>query len=140
MNKTVFEKVISGEFEGSFVYKDTICAVFMDLNPLNPGHVLVVPLKPVERLTSLDSKVAGHLFEIAQKVLKAIEMSGIKIDGANVFLSDGEIAGQEVPHVHLHVVPRFNGDGMRVSFGKPFRREDRKELNRIAGIIASAMS
>lgn len=139
MNKTVFEKVISGEFEGSFVYKDAICAVFMDLNPLNPGHVLVVPLKPVERLTSLDSKVAGHLFEIAQKVLKAIEMSGIKIDGANVFLSDGEVAGQEVPHVHLHVVPRFTGDGMRVSFGKPFQREDRQELDRIASIIASAM-
>lgn len=139
MTKTIFERVLSGEYEGSFVYRDATCAAFMDLNPLNPGHVLVVPIEPVERLSLLDSKVGVHLFEIAQRILRAIETSGLKIEGANIFLSDGEVAGQEVPHVHLHVVPRFNGDGIKVSFGKPFRREDRQELNRVAAMIARAM-
>lgn len=137
MAKTVFEKVISGELDGSFVYKDDICVAFMDLNPLNPGHVLVVPKEPIERLTSLDSAAASHLFKVAQKILKAIEGSSLKHEGANIFLSDGKVAGQEVPHVHLHVVPRFSDDGMTVSFGKLFRKESREELNRVAAMISN---
>lgn len=139
MAKTVFEKVISGEFDGSFVYKDEVCVAFMDLNPLNPGHVLVVPREPVERFSLLNSNIAIHLFEIAQKILKAIEASSLRSEGANIFLSDGEIAGQEVPHVHLHIVPRFSGDGMRISFGKTLRAESREELNRVAAIITTSI-
>lgn len=135
---TVFERVISGEFEGSFVYRDEICVAFMDLNPLNPGHTLIVPKEPVDRLSSLNPKTAAHLFEVAQKILEAMEKSTLKIEGANIFLSDGEVAGQEVPHVHLHVVPRFKGDGIKVTFGKAFRQENREELNRIAALISSA--
>ncbi len=112
----------------------------MDLNPINPGHLLVVPIKPIERLTSLDSKIASHLFEIAQKILKAIEISELKIEGANIFISDGEVSGQEVPHIHLHIIPRFKGDKIKISFGKPFKRESRQELNRIAAIISDAIS
>ncbi|MNS90641.1 HIT-like protein [compost metagenome] len=137
MSKTIFEKVISGQFEGSFVYKDETCVAFMDLNPLNEGHVLIAPIEPVARLTDLNPKTAAHLFVIAQKVLKAIEQSEIKCEGANIFMSDGEIAGQEVPHVHLHVVPRFSNDGIRISFGKSFCRAERTELNRIAALLAS---
>ena len=109
MTTTIFEKIINGESEGSFVYKDSICVAFMDLNPINPGHILVVPIKPIARLTSLDSKISSHLFMIAQKILKAIEISELKIEGANIFISDGEVAGQEVPHIHLHIIPRFKG-------------------------------
>jgi histidine triad (HIT) family protein len=139
MAMTVFEKVISCQFEGSFVYKDEICVAFMDLNPLNDGHVLIVPIKPIARLTEMDSNTAAHLFVIAQKILKAIELSALKCEGANIFLSDGEIAGQEVPHVHLHVVPRFSDDGIKISFGKPFRRADRADLNRIASILTASI-
>lgn len=139
MAKTVFEKVILGEIEGSFVYKDEMCAAFMDLNPLNPGHVLVVPREPVERLSSLYPKIAAHLFEVAQKILIAIEGTNLKSEGANIFLADGEVAGQEVPHVHLHIVPRFTGDGMKVSFGKSFRQENREELDRLAALISAVV-
>ena len=134
-----FEKVISGEFEGSFVYKDDLCVACMDLNPLNEGHVLVVPRNAVARLCDLDPEMAAHLFIVAKKILKAIESSGLKCEGANVFLSDGEVAGQEVPHFHLHIVPRFSGDGIKISFAKPFQRAERAELNRIADIIASSI-
>ncbi len=139
MPKTVFEKIIDGEFEGSFVFKDEFCVAFMDLNPLNDGHVLVVPRQPVVRLTDLDSKIAAHIFVIAQKILQAIEKSEIKCDGANIFLSDGEIAGQEVPHLHLNVVPRFADDGLRVSFGKQYRRAERSDLDRISALLVSSM-
>lgn len=139
MGKTVFEKVISGEFEGSFMHRDDLCVAFMDLNPLNTGHVLVVPRDPVSRLSQLDPKTAAHLFAIAQRVLKAIEKSEIRCQGANLFMSDGEIAGQEVPHVHLHIVPRFEGDRMRMSFGKTIREESRAELDRVARLISDAL-
>lgn len=59
-------------------------------------------------------------------------------EGANIFLSDGEVAGQEVPHVHLHIVPRFKGDGISLSFGRPFERPGRNELNQIAAKMASS--
>ncbi len=136
MVATLFEKVINGEFEGSFVFKDDTCAAFMDLNPLSEGHVLVVPRSPVERLANLEPEVAAHLFRVAQRILRAIEASGIPCEGANLFLSDGKIAGQEVPHVHLHIVPRHSGDGISVSFGKAYQRSDRAKLNAIAGQIA----
>lgn len=136
MARTVFEKIISGELEGSFVYQDQTCVAFMDLNPLNSGHVLVVPREPVERLSSLNPKTAMNLFEVAQRILKAIEKSNLQSEGANLFLSDGEVAGQEVPHVHLHIVPRFLEDGIKISFGKSFRRESRAELDRVAAEIS----
>ncbi len=136
---TIFEKIIGGGLEGSFVYQDDICVVFMDLNPLNPGHLLVVPRKPVARLTALLPNTAAHLFEVAQKMVNAIGNSSLKSDGVNIFLADGEIAGQEVPHVHLHIVPRFAGDGIKVSFGKSFRQESRAELNRVAALISDAI-
>lgn len=139
MPRTVFEKIVTGEFEGSFVFKDELCVGFMDLNALNDGHILIVPRVAVARLTDLDPNVAAHLFKIAQKILKAIETSEIKCDGANLFMSDGEIAGQEVPHVHLHIVPRFIGDGIKISFGKAFQRADRSELNRIAAKIVALL-
>lgn len=109
----------------------------MDLHPLNQGHVLVVPIDPVERLSKLDPELAGHLFKVAQKILKAIGKSDIKIEGANIFLSDGEVAEQEVPHIHLHIVPRYESDGIEISFGKQLRQESRQVLNRIAALIAA---
>ncbi|MGZ3768678.1 MAG: HIT family protein [Bdellovibrio sp.] len=140
MSQTVFEKVISGEYEGSFVYKDEVCVAFMDLHPLNDGHVLVVPRKPVEKLTSLDAETATHIFAVAQRILKAIENSGIKTEGANLFLSDGEAAGQDVPHIHLHIVPRYSGDRIQISFGKEVTKASRNNLNQVAEKICAALN
>lgn len=134
---TTFEKIIAGELDGSFVYKDDTCVVFLDLHPLNPGHLLIVPRVPVARLQDLNGTTAAHLFLVAQRMLKALEASGLNYEGANIFLSDGEVAGQEVAHVHLHVLPRFAEDGIRISFGKSLQKADREELNRIAERISS---
>jgi histidine triad (HIT) family protein len=100
----------------SFVYEDEICIGFLDIHPINEGHILVVPKQHRERFTQLDGKVAGHLFEVGQKILSAIESSEIQCEGANLFLSDGAVAGQEVMHTHLHIAPRFIDDGQRVGF------------------------
>jgi histidine triad (HIT) family protein len=136
---TIFEKIINGELEGSFVYRDEICAAFMDINPINVGHILVVPNVAYKRLSDLPLDVGGHLFQIAQKIVKAIEASELKCEGINLFLSDGEIAGQEVPHIHLHIVPRFLDDGIKLSFGKKYLKVGRDDLNRTAKKIAASI-
>lgn len=138
--ESLFERIISGELAGSFVYRDELCVAIMDLYPLNPGHVLVIPRQAVSKLSDLAPNTAEHLFGVAQKILRAIETSGLRCEGANLFLSDGPVAGQDVPHVHLHVVPRFAGDGMRFTFGKRAGEAGRAELDRIAQQIVDKIS
>lgn len=116
MDNCVFCQILLKRLPGSFVYEDEACAAFMDINPINEGHVLVIPKIHRARFSQLDGQAAGHLFSVARKILSAIETSDLRCEGANLFLSDGEIAGQEVMHSHLHILPRFKGDGQRVGF------------------------
>ncbi|MDB2447157.1 HIT domain-containing protein, partial [bacterium] len=116
MENCIFCKILKGEANASFIFKDKMTAAFMDLNPVNRGHVLVVPDVHHERFTAIETDIVGEMFKVAQKILKAIEKSEIPCEGANLFLSDGEVAGQEVPHSHLHIAPRFKGDGHQMGF------------------------
>ncbi len=112
----VFCKIIKRELPASIVFEDDTCLGFLDIHPINEGHVLVIPKIHKERFTQLERKVVGHLFQSGQKILKAIEQSELPHEGANLFLSDGTLAGQEVMHSHLHIVPRMRGDGQRIGF------------------------
>lgn len=137
MNECVFCKIISRKLPASFVYEDDICVGFLDIHPITEGHILVIPKDHHERFTQFDSKVIGHIFQVGQKVLKAIEKSVIRCEGANIFLSDGAVAGQEVMHSHLHIAPRFRGDGQRVGFSHADPDEyPRKKLDDIANEIS----
>lgn len=119
MNKSIpdciFCKIIRSDLPANIVYEDSKCLAFLDIHPINEGHVLVVPKDHRERFGDLTDS-PGHLFSVARSLVKAIEGSDIKCDGTNIFLSDGKVAGQEVPHVHLHIVPRFDGDGQKSGF------------------------
>jgi histidine triad (HIT) family protein len=111
----------------------------MDIRPITPGHVLVVPLAHASDLANLEPATGGHLFTVAQDLAAAIREAGLKADGINLFLADGEAAGQEVFHVHLHVFPRFAGDGfglrLPLNYGEPVPRE---RLDREAAAIAAS--
>jgi histidine triad (HIT) family protein len=109
---------------------------FMDIQPVNSGHLLVIPKVHVTYLNQLDSKTAGWLFQVGQSLDQALRQSGIPCEGVNLFLADGEAAGQEVFHVHLHVIPRFRGDGFGFRFPPGYRDlPDRTDLNRVAAAI-----
>lgn len=135
----VFCKIINKELPASIVYEDEICLGFLDIHPINEGHVLIIPKDHKERFTQLDNKVVGHLFQIAQRVLKALEQSEVRYEGANLMLSDGTAAGQEVMHSHLHIVPRFRGDGQRVGFSHS-AQVARPRLDEVAHKIAQFLS
>ncbi|KYG66458.1 hypothetical protein AZI86_05275 [Bdellovibrio bacteriovorus] len=132
----VFCKVINGELPSSKVYEDDVCLAFLDIHPITEGHVLVIPKSHKERFTQLDAQTAGHLFQIGHKILKAIEKSDLRCEGANLFLSDGVVAGQDVMHSHLHIAPRFKGDGQRTGFSHSDPDEyPRKRLDEIANKV-----
>ena len=130
---TIFSKILAGEAPASFVYRDERVAAFMDIQPVNPGHVLLIPTSPVEYLYQLDDESCERLMKVAKRISKAIRDSGIPCEGINLFLADGKSAGQEVAHVHLHVFPRFEGDGFGLRFAERyFELPPRLELDAAA--------
>lgn len=138
MDDCIFCKILENKLPSSIVFRDEFVTSFMDLNPVNKGHVLIVPNIHAERFTDIRADLVPKMFECAQKILRAIEKSEIDCSGgANIFLSDGEVAGQEVPHSHLHIAPRFSGDGHRMGFsGNPEIPCEREVLNGVAESIS----
>ena len=137
----VFCKIIDGTYTSCKIYEDGEILAFMDIQPVNQGHILIVPKKHAELIADLDDETSGKMFILAKKINKALRKSGIKLEGINYFLADGESAGQEVFHTHLHIFPRFKGDGFGLKFPEGYRKKpsDRSELNNIAEKIKSAL-
>ena len=140
MNNCVFCDILSGDLPLSVVFEDELVCAFMDIQPVNPGHVLIVPKQHVILLADLHEETGGHMFRIAQRIAVALRRSGVKCEGVNLFLADGEAAGQEVFHVHLHVLPRFAGDGFGLRFGQEHgKKPAREELDDAAEQIGSQL-
>lgn len=83
----------------------------MDIQPVNKGHILVVPRVHAAKLAQLEIETGAQLFRVGMVLSRALWQSGVRCEGVNLFLADGEAAGQDVFHVHLHAIPRFRGDG-----------------------------
>jgi diadenosine tetraphosphate (Ap4A) HIT family hydrolase len=137
MASCIFCDIVAGQAPASVVCEDQHCLAFMDLHPLTPGHLLVVPKPHAADLEALDPTVGGQMFAVAQRMAAALRRCGLRCAGVNLFLADGAAAGQEIFHVHLHVVPRFAGDGIKVraAAGRPTRAE----LDAHAGLIARSL-
>ena len=126
--QNVFAKILRGEIPSHKVYEDDRCVAILDLFPINPGHVLVIPKVEAVTVPELDPTLAAHLFMVAAKLSKAVRNAAPKCEGVNFWISDGAPAGQEVPHVHLHVIPRFAGDGFGWRVGPNNRRPQDPEV------------
>lgn len=139
-NDCVICKLLSGELEVSMIYQDDCCSAFMDIQPINPGHALVVPNRHATHLVDLDEGDGAQMFRVAQRLAAALYKSEVRCEGVDFFLADGKAAGQEVFHVHLHVFPRYVGDGFSVRFGPHYANKARRqELNEIADRIRNAL-
>jgi histidine triad (HIT) family protein len=118
------------------VYEDDIVSVVMDIQPVNTGHMLIFPKKCTALIIDLEDEIINHIFKIAKKMNNAIRKSGIKCEGVNYFLADGEAAMQEIPHVHLHVFPRYKNDGFGLKFPEHyFKLPNRTDLIKAANKI-----
>lgn len=147
---TIFARLIAGELPASMVHQDARCVAFMDINPMSPGHVLVVPRRVVATLAELDAPTRAHLLELAVRIGQAQQ----RVFGSlaqHVLVNDGKAASQTVPHVHIHVVPRYRGDVFK-ALGHvlwhvatlPWRRavpeSRRRELDAQARALAQALA
>ena len=112
----VFCGILAGRLESSTVYRDSACTAFLTIQPINPGHLLVVPNRHAASLAELEPETGARMFQAAQLLAAALRRSGLCCDGVNLLLADGAAAMQEVFHVHLHVVPRFKDDGFGLRF------------------------
>ena len=140
MEDDVFCKIVKGQAPASLVYSDEKVLAFMNIRPVNPGHILVIPKVHATGLSDLDEETGGHLFKIGMRIAKAVKQSGVKCEGVNLLLSDGEAAFQEVFHVHLHVIPRFKGDGFRIRFRRQYSvKPETQDLERTAVKIREAI-
>jgi histidine triad (HIT) family protein len=133
----VFCKIVAGELPASKVYEDDLLLGLMTIGPVTPGHAMVVPKRHVPYLVDLDPEVGGHLFRVTQKLAQAIRESGLRCEGINLFLADGEAAFQEIFHLHLHVFPRYEGDPFELVADWDVH-PPREELDENASLIRAA--
>jgi len=135
-----FCRILAGEAEASFVFRDERVAAFVDITPVTPGHLLVIPVRHAVYLSELDPEDGARVFQVAQGLDAALRKSGLRCEAVNLFLADGEQAGQEVPHVHLHLIPRFREDGFGLKLPAGYgHHPERAELDRIAAAIRAGL-
>ena len=113
-NRCVFCDIITGREPKSVVFEDQQCLVILDIFPMSPGHCLIIPKQHHVRVHQVPKAIRARLFEIGVQVRCAITASALGCDDANFIINDGQYANQEVPHVHLHVIPRRKRDHARL--------------------------
>lgn len=136
----IFCRIATGELPASVVYEDEYTLAFLDIQPINPGHVLVIPKQHAATLVDLPAEDAARMMRIAQVMEKGLRDSELRCEGVNMYLADGRVAGQDVAHVHLHVFPRFFGDGFELKIDPGNRKPPgREELNDTAKKLRQAI-
>ena len=136
----IFCEIISGHSEASIVFRDDLVTVFMDIHPVNPGHLLVVPNQHASGIDDVPEAVCARMFIVGQRMAKALRRSGLLCEGINLYIADGAAAGQDVFHSHLHVIPRFPGNPGSLRLQADFSTAaSRDELDGQAEAIRSSL-
>jgi len=137
----IFCKILRKEIPSTVIYEDDLVMAFMDVMPVNAGHVLIIPKEHQQFISDVSPEASSRMFEVARKIDSSIRESGIHCDALNLMLSDGEAASQEVFHTHLHVIPRYEGDGVRFHYpNKTGEMAPSDELIAAAGKIKKHLS
>ena len=131
-NPCVFCQIIDGSARSSQIYRDEYCVAFLDSNPINPGHTLVCPIRHVSSFTELEPEETTAILATAQQLARTQKLKLPGCSGVNLLLSDGEVAGQEIPHAHFHVVPRAEND--EFGWRRLGKAQTREELDSIAAL------
>jgi len=128
---TVFTRIINGEIPGTFLHRDDQCVSFLSVNPLAPGHALVVPIAEIDHWVDLPIELAAHLFAVAQRIGRA-QQTALACERIGLI-----VAGYEVPHAHIHVVPTTHIG--QFDFATAASNPDRGEMEGVAAAIRAAL-
>jgi len=136
----LFCAIAQGRVPSKKVYDDSDTVAFLDINPRNKGHTLVVPKEHHESLMDMPEEKAAEVFKVVKKVAMAAK-DAVEADGINIGQNNGKVAGQVVPHVHFHVIPRFETDKVKAGAEAllPPKKLEEAEMNKIAKDIRENM-
>jgi histidine triad (HIT) family protein len=137
----VFCRIIRGELPAFKVYEDERTLAFLDINPSAPGHTIIIPKAHIARVEALPGEDAAALFRALHGLIGRIQ-EAVDSPASTVGINNGRESGQEVPHVHIHVIPRSRGDrgGIVQGIARSHGRPGRDEMDRIAGRIRELAS
>ncbi len=124
----VFCKIAAGSVDVERIYEDELVVAFLDIAPINEGHILVIPKEHTASPSSLSEEVSGRLFYVASRIGLALKKA-LNADGYNLHLSDGICSGQTIFHAHLHVIPRFTDDAFHWNWRKLEYKSDKNILS-----------
>ena len=136
MDNCVFCRIVAKQIPATVIHEDADTLAFMDIGQVNPGHVLVAVKEHVENLYALDDAQAAAVFKAAARVARAIR-GAFAPQGLSVYQANGAAAGQTVLHLHIHLVPRYEGDGMALSW--PVKNPPREKLAEYAAKIRAKL-
>ena len=129
MNECVFCKIIKGEAPTNKIYEDGNFFALLDINPVNPGHSLLIIKNHHKNIYETPDEILGKIGPVLKKISTAVK-TGVGADGINIIMNNEEISGQMIPHTHFHIIPRFADDGLRHWPGKPYANKE--ESSKIA--------
>ena len=136
MSDCVFCKIVAGHIPSTKVHEDELTLAFMDIGEVNPGHVLVAVKPHVDNIYGLDDTLAAAVFRTAARVARAVKKAYAP-EGMTLYQANGAAAGQTVFHFHLHLVPRYAEDGMRLTW--PVKNPPREQLEANAARLRAAL-
>jgi histidine triad (HIT) family protein len=136
MSTCVFCNIVAGQIPSAKVYEDELTLAFMDIGEVSPGHVLVTVKPHVENIYGLNDALAAAVFRTAARVARAVR-NAYSPEGVTLYQANGVAAGQTVFHFHLHLVPRYARDGMRLTW--PLRNPPREQLDANAAKLRAAL-
>lgn len=117
----IFCKIVRGEIPSEKIYEDTHTIAILDINPVTPGHTLLLTKQHYPTLLETPPEIMSHLIQSSYLVIKAV-ISGMKAEGYNLLLNNNKCAGQLIPHMHLHIIPRRSEDGRLFKWNpKPYK-------------------
>ena len=123
MNDCIFCKIVRGELPCYKIYEDNETLAFLDRNPVNPGHTLLIPKKHSETILDTNDETLKKLITTTKKISKAI-FESMKLEGFNIGINQFKIAGQVVPHLHIHIMPRHKNDGIKLWPSREYESEN----------------
>ncbi len=122
----IFCDILQKKLPADIVYEDEKSLVFLDINPVQPGHCLVVPKEHYEDVLSMPEELAARLFEVTQRVARAVKQA-LGAEGINISINNGSAAGQVVFHTHFHIIPRYQSDGLKLWPGSQYKNNEEKK-------------
>lgn len=121
----IFCHIVEGKVSSKKVFEDDRCIGILDINPANPGHILLIPKEHYQIMPQVPDELIGHLFMVVKHLSQAA-LKALKVGGVNVIIANGIAAGQRAPHFMIHVIPRTEGDGLK--FAIPQKQVTEKDL------------